>query len=349
MRILAWPAFKNKSRNPFQYNLYKAIINSNNSAGIIEFRGRSAIRIFNFDVLHLHWPEAFIQSKSLSKLIAKSSILIGYIFICKCVGVKIVWTVHNFRRPGVQHEHVSEKIFWKPFLRLVDGLIFMTEDSRKEVFKEVPRLASKKNAVIPHGDYTSMSCDPEHQAPPVNIQYFGAINPYKRVPSLINAFSGIAEAEGLSLRISAEMSAYNPDAEFVTTIGSLTPDVSARIEYENRFQGDDELIAKVKSSDLVVLPYDHVQNSGSALFALSFGTPILAPRIPLFEDLKARVGSEWVILFDGKLTSEDLLNAWRSAKSTKSSKASPNLSYFDWKSIGEDTSKFYADVCSKSI
>ena len=57
----------------------------------------------------------------------------------------------------------------------------------------------------------------------------------------------------------------------------------------------------LRASDLIVLPYTEILNSGAAILALSFDRPILVPRWEALPDLQEIVGPNWVRLYDGEL------------------------------------------------
>jgi len=63
------------------------------------------------------------------------------------------------------------------------------------------------------------------------------------------------------------------------------------------------------SSELVVLPYRFMHNSGSTLAALSLDRPVLVPDNAVNRLLEAEVGPGWVHRFSGELDAEALLSA----------------------------------------
>ena len=74
-----------------------------------------------------------------------------------------------------------------------------------------------------------------------------------------------------------------------------------------RYISDEETQIYLRASDLVVLPYRDILNSGSALLALSFDRPVWLPEGNLADDLRDVVGEAWV--YSGELTPNNLLNA----------------------------------------
>lgn len=99
-----------------------------------------------------------------------------------------------------------------------------------------------------------------------------------------------------------------------------------------RFLDDEELVHAMTDAELIVLPYRHMHNSGTALAALSVDRPVLVPDNEVNRALAAEVGSGWVLLFDGALTAETLSNALGSAASRTTR---PDLSAREW-SVSRD-------------
>ena len=101
------------------------------------------------------------------------------------------------------------------------------------------------------------------------------------------------------------------------------------------------IVSEIRAADLVVFPYSDVLNSGAAIFALSAGRPILASDNALFRELQHAVGPDWIQLIEGQLDGEQLSHALKAARALRERGASPDLSQFAWKLIGQQTMQFY--------
>ena len=86
-------------------------------------------------------------------------------------------------------------------------------------------------------------------------------------------------------------------------------DQDPRIDLTLDFLSDAELVGVASSSELVVLPYTHMHNSGGVLASLSLDTPVLVPRNEANEALATEVGPGWVLQYDGELDGHDLVEA----------------------------------------
>jgi beta-1,4-mannosyltransferase len=103
--------------------------------------------------------------------------------------------------------------------------------------------------------------------------------------------------------------------------------VSARLEYVP----DADLAREVEQSQLVVLPFDRITNSGSLMLALSLDRPVLVPTTPLTEELAAEIGSDWVLTYEPPLGADGLA---RALEATEHRTGRPDLVRRDWPAIG---------------
>jgi beta-1,4-mannosyltransferase len=94
------------------------------------------------------------------------------------------------------------------------------------------------------------------------------------------------------------------------------------------------------ASDLVVLPYRRILNSGTVLLALSFGRPVLVPDLGAMREQQERFGAEWVRLYSGDLSARDLARAMVWATNTDRA-APPDLAGLDWESLARQTHDVY--------
>jgi len=108
---------------------------------------------------------------------------------------------------------------------------------------------------------------------------------------------------------------------------------------------DDELIRLLELSDLVVLPYREIMNSGSAMLALSAARPLLGPNMGSLPELQQLVGADWVRLYDGRLSSSHLAEAlaWAAAPRRQLS-----MEPFAWTDIARQTLGFYRSLNARA-
>src|SRR5205085_5399609 len=120
----------------------------------------------------------------------------------------------------------------------------------------------------------------------------------------------------------------------------------ARIRLELREIGDDELQLFLNAADLVVLPYERVLNSGSALLALSFGRPVLVPRTGPMADLQAALGDGAVRLYSPPLSSDQLRDALATAAPDPAAVVDRLRMQQDWAAIADRTISLYQEAAA---
>jgi beta-1,4-mannosyltransferase len=106
-----------------------------------------------------------------------------------------------------------------------------------------------------------------------------------------------------------------------------------RIVATDAYASDADLAEEIHDSELVVLPFRQITNSGSVLLALSLDRPVLVPHRPLTEALAQEVGTGWVHLYDGELCAEEIEGALATVRG-RTTTSRPDLSRRDWSPIG---------------
>ena len=110
--------------------------------------------------------------------------------------------------------------------------------------------------------------------------FFGGVRPNKNIESLIQAFKQI-EGSTYSLII-----AGNPgnDAEYASKLRNLA-EADQRISFHLQYIPDEKIQIYFNACDVVVLPFARVLTSGSAILAMSYARPVIAPRIGCLPEL----------------------------------------------------------------
>jgi len=97
------------------------------------------------------------------------------------------------------------------------------------------------------------------------------------------------------------------------------------------------------AADLVVLPYEDILHSGSALLALSFDRPVLVPARGAMDELRRDVGTNWVYTYDPPLRPTDLHAALDAARTAPRAERAP-LEDRSWPRLAEKTVALYDRV-----
>lgn len=104
------------------------------------------------------------------------------------------------------------------------------------------------------------------------VLFFGLVRPYKGLPDLLEAFSGL---DGdVELIVAGECYSGGPRLR----ARLREPDLEGRVRWIDRFVDDREVAILFSASDLVALPYRDASQSGVAQIALAFGRPLVLTR-----------------------------------------------------------------------
>jgi beta-1,4-mannosyltransferase len=336
MKILASPAFSNKSANPYNYLLYTAL--RAQGVDVVEY-DHAALLKTRWDIVHYHWPDGYINHPSLLKTFWRIAVLSFSVLICRLRGSAIVWTVHNLTPHDAFYPKLAGR-FLALFARFCSGLIFLSEHSRAlflQIYKPSPKTALH---VVPHGHYRSVyppSASSNESRKALGLPegecmflYFGMIKTYKNVPMLLRAFS---EVQGPAhLVVAGKVS----DADLRADIETLAAKDS-RVHLHLRFIDDAEIPPFMAAADWVVLPYKNILNSGAALLSLSYNVPVLVPALGSMKEMRDDIGGEWIRLYEGDIKAGDL-DAARAAPRPPDTCA---LAAYDWDLLAAKTKELY--------
>ena len=343
LRVLAWPARRARPSNPYSYLLQQ----HTKPFGIdtYEFTPRNLLR-FDWDVIHIHWPDTILGHKGMARQAATAAGLLGALRLHQARGAAIVWTVHNLKAHDVLYPKLGSQ-YMSRFVAMVDGILSPSEFGLAEIRGLYPRLNDVPAAVSRIGDYRA-----EYPTPPVKdearlrlglpkdaqvVLSLGHIRHYKNLPRLLQIFK---DTEGSNLRL---VIAGKPvEAEIGNELEALARD-DPRVELRLGRVPEEEIPVLFAASDLVALPFSKILNSSSALLALSFDRPVLAPSIGALPELAEAVGRDWVRLYSGELDPEKLSGALAAPTA-----ATPNLETHSWPTIGSETAGFFHMAAGRS-
>jgi glycosyltransferase involved in cell wall biosynthesis len=292
-----------------------------------------------YDALHIHWPDTHLRTPSWWRALGKHARLALLCGVLRARKTKVVWMLHNLK-PHEKDHWISVKLFPLWFPKACTHVIALTESGLEAARELYPALRDKRAAIIPHGHYRdAYPAPPTREAARARLGlepgaftylFFGSIRRYKNVPELIRRFRELEEP-GVELLI-----AGNPFGVEASELEAARAGDS-RVHLHLRFVPDDEVTTYLAAAHAAVLPFDDVLNSGSAILVLSFGRPVLAPHLGALPELQANVGSDWLRLYRGRLSSEHL----RNIKSELPSSGGPDLSALGWEAIGQRALELY--------
>ena len=347
MRIIGSPAYSNKDRNPYNYLLYSSL----EKLGVEVLEPWSFSDLRTASIWHLHWPENFLYERSIIRAWVRFFWLVFKISLTKIFKVKIIWTVHNLT-PHKSVSHFLKKIFYKFFPLICDGFIFLSTASKNQSNIWGVRISSSMRAVIPHGSYKSI-VDPkisrQSSRKSLGIDpnkfiflFFGQIRAYKNVPKLLMEFNQLLMPDALLCIVGSTLREQSIAPQIQSLSGK-----NDQVIFKDEFVQENELQQWVAASDVVVLPYKSVTNSGSALYALSCNRPVIAPKISALFEIQKNVGDNCMILYDGEFNYEHLVNT--RSRISNSDLTTIDLSRFDWDLLAKETINFYCRIVTASV
>ncbi|HEY6642227.1 glycosyltransferase family 4 protein [Povalibacter sp.] len=344
LRVLMFP--KQDPGNPFVRRFATCL----ECAGVTvdDFSYGRALRR-RYDVLHVHWPDSHLVSASWWGSLVKHLRFSALIGLLRLRGTRIVWMVHNLSAHDQCHP-LSRWLFPRWFPRACTHVIALTHHGLESARQRYPVLVRKPTAVVPHGHYrheypvAPSRADARRQLglqpDPVTLLFFGNVRRYKNVPRLIEMFRRMPE-QAVHLVI-AGLPGHGITADELSSLC----DGDERITLRPQFVADAEVPTYFGAADAIVLPFDSILNSGSVLLGLSFNRVVLAPRLGALPEIQELVGSQWLRLYDGPLTTEHLQEVC--AAESLPSDSEVDLSAFDWNSTADRTLELYRDGATAS-
>jgi glycosyltransferase involved in cell wall biosynthesis len=303
--------------------------------------------------LYLSWQdEPVIHFQSL--LSTRRDWIAFYILKLLLPNVKLVLTAHNVLPHEVQQ---GETWAYKRLYSVADGIIVHSEATKRKLCNLMQKSFNTPLVVIPHGHYAEITGDilPEReeaiQELGLNNKYqymvcFGAIRPYKGVDLLMKAVA---------------MVQHWPDHLKVLVIGHLLTGVSEeelvklrkklgledKIIFDFRYVPEEQIPHIFAVTDISLLPYRHIDQSGILMAAIAAGKPVLCTPVGAFPEV---VDQSFGFLTD-EVSAKSIANTLRQAiekredwaNMGRKGKAVANTKY-GWDNIAKKTIAFYERV-----
>ncbi len=324
MRVMQSFGEPRDTTNPYVIML-RAVLVDEPSVDHVPFSWRAALTE-RYDVLHVHWPDALLAARHWWTRAGKRAALACLVARVRLRPIAVVRTVHNVTPPS------------GPYLdRALMRSLERRTDVRIRIAAQTPEAEGVPSVLIPHGHYrTWFDGMPQAAVVPGRLGYVGLIKPYKGVERLVDAYAEASAIDPtLTLRIAGE-----PTDETVAHELRVVTERLSGLDVTLRYVSDHEFVEVVTSSEIVVLPYRFMHNSGTALAALSLGRPVLVPDNDVNRALSSEVGPGWVHRFAGELTPGALLDAVQAFRADLPG-AAPDLSAREWQEAGAAHARAY--------
>ena len=324
MRVLQTFGEPRSTTNPYIVMLRSALVEEP-TVEHVPFSWRTALT-GRYDVLHVHWADALLAARHWWTRAGKRAAFACLLARLRLSRTAVVRTIHNVTAPS------------GPYLdRSLIRALERRTDVAIRLAAHTPEDEGVPSVLIPHGHYRSWFDGMPHAAViRGRIGYVGLIKPYKGVERLVDAF---AEASATDPTLTLRISGHPADEAVARGLRVATERVGG-LDVTLRYVSENEFVEAVTSSELVVLPYRFMHNSGAVLAALSLGRPVLVPDNDLNRDLSSEVGPGWVHRFTGELAAGALLDAVQAFRADPP-RAAPDLSAREWHRAGAAHARAY--------
>lgn len=260
---------------------YIANININYTFGNLWLRKNKLLKLFTF--LKGYIKSLVISKKEKVKIIHLHIFQMDFLsffnmFITSLLGFKIIVTLHDIETfSGKNLPLFLEKI---AFL-LIKKVIVHNKFSYNEATN---RILFSKLAIIPHGNYLpfinngNKPCSKNKEK--LQLLFFGQIKKIKGLDILLEAL-GQLKMKGVPFELVIAGKIWKDDLRIYEEIIHRKC-LSQNIIWDIRYIPDEELENYFFNTELVVLPYKRIYQSGVVLKAMSYGVPVLCSDLPAF-------------------------------------------------------------------
>ena len=240
------------------------------------------------DYVHLHWPSFLYGAPTRGTCLYRFSVFVFFLLLRRWRRIRLVWTVHNlYPHDRCVIPQLDRLARWL-LVRMADRFAIHGRSAAAEVQRIFPAVADR-TVLIEHGHWVDRyprALSREAARSELDLLesdfvylFVGLCKPYKNVHGLIRAFTALPGNGVLVIAGKFQDPAY--EAEIRAAIAQSPK----RIILHAGFIPDEKMQIYLGAANIVVAPYLDVLTSGTAMLALSFGRPVIAPRIGFLKDV----------------------------------------------------------------
>jgi beta-1,4-mannosyltransferase len=253
--------------------------------------------------LHFHWPQPFWRHEKGPRRLrpplsfVKLGLFAGRLAAARVLGYRVAWTVHQVLPHEVESERL-DRLGARALAALSNVLIAHDGGTLESVRRELGPRSARTATIVPHGSYIGVY--PEGRAreavraslgvPPEAFLFlcFGDLRDYKDVDRLLAAFS-TADLADAALVVAGTVCS---EAQGAAVHRHAVSD--PRVKPVLRFVPDDLVAELFGAADAAVVARSDGGTSGSLILALSMGVPVVAARLPVYEELLGGGTAGWL-------------------------------------------------------
>lgn len=263
-------------------------------------------------VLNLHFIQQFYKSSTVIRKLVKLILFAVYLLLARLLGYTTVFTLHNLEPTyPIQPAWLDYTGHWLAS-NWTTRVIVHCQEARKLLAERYGRRRNIYFVDHPNViDYYQNSISREDARTKLGLPddaivflFIGGVRPNKGIELLIQTFK---QHDGGHLRLMIAGGVFPPE----TYVQSLK-DMAAgddRINFFLDFIPEDEMQVYLNASDIVVLPFARILTSGTANLAMSFGRPVIVPRLGCLPELVEPPKCGWVFEPHDVQSLESAMNA----------------------------------------
>lgn len=282
--------------NPFQALLYRSAFERGFAPVPLYSRSSfeslaAARRMGARPMLHLHWTSEVLRGVSdVEEARNAKKAFLEELGGLRESGVDLIWTVHNVLPHDCGYAEVESEL--RADLASIAMAVHVMNPRTREYTQPHYPLPDDRTFQVPHPSY--LGAYPNHmdarmvrfdlgfEPDDLVVGVLGSIQAYKGIGRFLDALDEARLAEPRLRSLVAGI----PGTD------AASQDLVMRLEADENILSvprrlDDGALARLLTAlDALVLPYDASLNSGAALLGITFGLPIVAPRLGQFEVLE---------------------------------------------------------------
>jgi glycosyltransferase involved in cell wall biosynthesis len=273
--------------NPFQRLLYCRAAQAGYAVvPTVHFTDLASVNWGGRSVIHLHWLASVLagcdtKAETQERIATFEREMIRW----RRGGHKILWTLHNVLPHNTRFPE-AEIALRQVLVTHSDAIHILSEQSVDEARKYYD-IPDEKVFFVPHpsyegwyanvGDTTTARLDLGIDPDDFTFVQFGALQPYKGVLELVEAFRSLKQRHPLK-RFRLVVAGNPADKEYVGKILEAVADVPEIRLIQSAMQ-EKEIQTLFNAADVLVAPYVKTLNSGVSLLAATFRKPLVAPNV----------------------------------------------------------------------
>ena len=281
------------------------------------------------------------------------NILVLFDFVLtKILGMKVVYTIHDI----VSFENKKSNNRWSNWIYMKSDKILTHNSFSKKIFDNYYTAPKYGVDIIPHGNYIpflNIQKDKNKSRDRLSIPknrtvllFFGIIKKVKGLEVLLESLNKVVDKNPNLLLVIAGRTWQNDFSYYQKIIDKHS--LSDYCLIHNKFIPHDEVKHYYAASDLVVLPYKRIYQSGVLMMSLSYEKAVLVSDLEPLTDLIKDNDTGFVFKSGDHYSLSSKLNNILSDKDNLEHIRKRGLELikkkYDWFEIGKQTKKSYQSI-----